>query len=68
MVRECRLVRRDGEERRAPRSDQANGQAAQRRYYQLTDRGWTVLRDELRLLGRIVDIARPNPRLRKGLA
>jgi DNA-binding PadR family transcriptional regulator len=56
------------EERRAPRSDQSNGQAAQRRYYQLTDRGWTVLRDEMSALGRLVDVARTNPRLRKGLA
>ena len=46
----------------------ANGQAAQRRYYALTDRGWTVLRDELQQLGAIVDHARTNPRLRKGLA
>ena len=48
--------------------DAANGQEAQRRYYRLTARGWTALRDELRSLGRIVDIARENPRLRKGLA
>ncbi|CAN5722982.1 PadR family transcriptional regulator [soil metagenome] len=46
----------------------ANGQAAQRRYYALTERGWTVLRDELRHLGGIVDHARTNPRLRRGLA
>jgi DNA-binding PadR family transcriptional regulator len=45
-----------------------NGQAAQRRYYALTPRGWDVLRDELRHLGAIVDHARSNPRLRKGLA
>jgi len=45
-----------------------NGQEAQRRYYQLTDRGWTSLRLELRGLGRLVDAARTNPRLRKGLA
>ena len=49
-------------------ADAANGQEAQRRYYRLTARGWTALRDELRSLGRIVDIARENPRLRKGLA
>ena len=49
-------------------ADPANGQEAQRRYYQLTDRGWTVLRDELRLLGTLVDEARANPRLKKGLA
>jgi DNA-binding PadR family transcriptional regulator len=46
----------------------ANGQEAQRRYYRLTDRGWRTLRDELRQLGQIVDIARANPRLNKGLA
>jgi DNA-binding PadR family transcriptional regulator len=46
----------------------ANGQSAQRRYYALTPRGWDVLRDELRQLGAIVDHARTNPRLRKGLA
>src|SRR5215203_3240494 len=45
-----------------------NGQAAQRRYYVLTEHGWDVLRDELRHLGAIVDYARTNPRLRKGLA
>src|SRR3954470_23744168 len=46
----------------------SNGQEAQRRYYQLTSRGWTVLRSELRSLGQLVDAARTNPRLRKGLA
>lgn len=46
----------------------ANGQEARRRFYRLTDRGWTVLRTELRQLGAIVDHARTNPRLRKGLA
>ena len=51
-----------------PAGDAANGQQAQRRYYRLTSLGWTTLRDELRSLGRIVDIARENPRLRKGLA
>jgi DNA-binding PadR family transcriptional regulator len=45
----------------------ANGQQAQRRYYALTDRGWDVLRDELRHLNAIVDAARAHPRLRKGL-
>jgi DNA-binding PadR family transcriptional regulator len=49
-------------------ADPANGQEAQRRYYKLTDRGWTVLRDEIRQLGLVVDRARANPRLRKGLA
>ena len=51
---------------RPPR--RANGQEAQRRYYQLTERGWTSLRKELRALGQLVDVARANPRLRKGLA
>ena len=46
----------------------ANGQVAQRRYYALTARGWDVLKDELRHLGAIVDQARANPKLRKGLA
>ena len=45
----------------------ANGQQAQRRYYALTDRGWDVLRQEVRQLNAIVDAARANPRLRKGL-
>lgn len=46
----------------------ANGQEAQRRFYRLTERGWSVLRGELRQLGDVVDRARSNPRLRKGLA
>ena len=46
----------------------ANGQEAQRRVYRLTDRGWSVLRTEVRQLGSLVDRARANPRLRKGLA
>lgn len=45
-----------------------NGQEAQRRYYRLTERGWTTLRDEIRQLGRLVDQARANPRVGKGLA
>jgi DNA-binding PadR family transcriptional regulator len=45
-----------------------NGQEAQRRYYSLADRGWTILQAELRQLGQIVDRARGNPRLRKGMA
>jgi len=49
-------------------AEPANGQEAQRRYYRLTDRGWTSLRHELRALGQLVDVARANPRLRKGLA
>jgi DNA-binding PadR family transcriptional regulator len=57
------------EEMPAPRqADLSNGQEAQRRYYRLTDRGWTTLQRELRALGQIVDVARANPRLRKGLA
>ena len=50
------------------RAEPANGQEAQRRYYQLTPRGWTSLRAELRALGTLIDVARANPRLRKGLA
>ena len=49
-------------------SEPANGQEAQRRYYHLTDRGWSTLRHELQQLGHLVDTARANPRLRKGLA
>jgi DNA-binding PadR family transcriptional regulator len=46
----------------------ANGQEAQRRYYRLTDRGWTSLRHDTRALAQLVDAARAHPRLRKGLA
>lgn len=46
----------------------ANGQQAQRRYYALTSGGWDVLRDEVRQLGAVVERARANPKLRKGLA
>jgi DNA-binding PadR family transcriptional regulator len=47
----------------------ANGQAAQRRYYQLTADGWTVLKTEMQHLGRLVDHARTVRRLRRaGLA
>jgi DNA-binding PadR family transcriptional regulator len=46
----------------------ANGQEAQRRFYRLTERGWSALRAEVRQLGTLVDHARANPRLRKGLA
>jgi DNA-binding PadR family transcriptional regulator len=46
----------------------ANGQEAQRRFYRLTARGWSALRTEVRSLGTLVDQARANPRLRKGLA
>jgi DNA-binding PadR family transcriptional regulator len=52
----------------AAAADPANGQEAQRRYYQLTPRGWSSLRDHVRQLGAIVDLARSHPRLRKGLA
>jgi DNA-binding PadR family transcriptional regulator len=54
----------EGDALRAP----ANGQAAQRRYYSLTPLGWDALRDEVRKLGVIVDRARANPKLKKGLA
>lgn len=56
------IVEGDGDQ------EPANGQVAQRRYYALTTRGWDVLRDELRQLGALLDHARANPRLRKGLA
>jgi hypothetical protein len=46
----------------------ANGQEAQRRYYQLTERGWSTLRKDLQAFGRLIEVARANPRLRKGLA
>jgi DNA-binding PadR family transcriptional regulator len=46
----------------------ANGQEAQRRFYRLTERGWSALRAEVRQLGMLVDHARANPRLGKGLA
>jgi DNA-binding PadR family transcriptional regulator len=46
----------------------ANGQEAQRRYYRLTERGWTSLQKDLQAFGQLVDVARANPRLRKGLA
>jgi DNA-binding PadR family transcriptional regulator len=46
----------------------ANGQEAQRRYYRLTERGWRILREEVRQLRALVDAARANPRLKKGLA
>jgi DNA-binding PadR family transcriptional regulator len=49
-------------------SDPANGQEAQRRYYRLTERGWSTLRSELGQLSLLVDRARLHPRLRKGLA
>ena len=55
-------------EEQQPRQAPPNGQAAQRRVYALTPRGWDALRDEVRRLGLIVDHARANPKLRKGLA
>ena len=48
--------------------DPANGQVAQRRYYSLTPRGWEALKVELRQLDAVLDRARANPKLRKGLA
>lgn len=45
-----------------------NGQAAQRRFYALTPKGWEALREEVRRLGAVVDRARANPKLKKGLA
>jgi DNA-binding PadR family transcriptional regulator len=56
------------EETAAGGAARANGQEAQRRYYRLTERGWTSLRKDLRAFGQLVDVARANPRLRKGLA
>ena len=56
------------QESRSRADDAANGQEAQRRYYALTDRGWTTLRDEVQQLGAFVDRARANPKLRKGTA
>jgi DNA-binding PadR family transcriptional regulator len=50
------------------RTQPANGQEAQRRYYQLTPRGLESLQEDLRALGSLVDAARANPRLRNGLA
>jgi DNA-binding PadR family transcriptional regulator len=52
----------------AEAGEPANGQEAQRRVYKITDRGLTTLRGELRQLGAIVERARANPRLKKGLA
>lgn len=52
----------------ADSGDPVNGQEAQRRYYRLTQRGWSALRKEIDQLGRLVDRARAHPRLRRGLA
>ena len=48
--------------------ERVDGQKAQRRYYELTERGWVSLRNELKSLGRLIDVARTNPRLKKSLA
>jgi DNA-binding PadR family transcriptional regulator len=48
--------------------DPENGQQAQRRYYALTSRGWDKLKEELRRMDAVLEQARANPRLRKGLA
>jgi DNA-binding PadR family transcriptional regulator len=48
-------------------ADPENGQQAQRRYYALTKDGWAVLRDEIARLDALIEQARANPRLRKGL-
>jgi DNA-binding PadR family transcriptional regulator len=51
------------------KGEPANGQVAQRRYYRLTDDGWSVLKTEMQHLARLVDHARTRPRLRRaGLA
>ena len=41
----------------------ANGQEAQRRYYELTERGRRLLRDEVADLAHLVEYARTKPRL-----
>lgn len=63
-LQEDGLIQEDG----GRGADPANGQQAQRRYYSLTSRGWDVLRDELRRLDAVLEQARANPKLRKGLA
>lgn len=50
------------------RGERVDGQKAQRRYYELTERGWVSLRKELKSLGQLIDVARANPRLKKSLA
>jgi DNA-binding PadR family transcriptional regulator len=52
-------------EETSPTADPENGQIAQRRYYQLTPDGWSVLRLEIRHLARLVNHARAFPRLRR---
>ena len=58
----------EGASEEAAAATPVNGQEAQRRYYRLTDRGWRVLRAEVRRLGSLVARARANPRLKKELA
>ena len=55
------------EETPPPKGARPGARGLPRRYYALTDRGWDVLRQEVRQLNAIVDAARANPRLRKGL-
>jgi DNA-binding PadR family transcriptional regulator len=55
------------EERGGGPDEPLNGQQAQRRYYSLTPRCWDVLRQELRQLDAVLEHARANPKLRKGL-
>jgi DNA-binding PadR family transcriptional regulator len=63
-LEDCGLIEQTSEASRDP----ANGQEAQRRYYRLTERGWHTLHEEMRQLSRLVDVARSNPRLKRGLA
>jgi DNA-binding PadR family transcriptional regulator len=44
-------------------AEPSNGQEAQRRFYELTDRGWRVLAEEVAKLRTIVEVARKHPRL-----
>lgn len=52
-----RLLDTDLVRERTSESDPANGQEAQRRYYELTARGRRVLREEVQHLGQLVDYA-----------
>jgi DNA-binding PadR family transcriptional regulator len=55
---DARLVREaDGE------ADPANGQQAQRRYYELTPQGRRLLREEIAQLARLLDYARSKPEI-----
>ena len=47
-------------------AEPANGQEAQRRYYQLTERGWTSLRDELQQSGALVDAGESQSAAQEG--